>query len=175
MANHNEDIQHHENNPCVVKTMDKTVNQFEAPFKQASSLACCNSIDNKGCKEAADSSDLRWFSQCITCLKASCSFSVPIVKRKSCPRSSKTRGPVTFCEASIWKAEDIQGLIMPSPPKCDGKEISYLSASLKVHLPNKAGRRCKQIDCSSEENNSLIPGRVLDKKKSISPKVHEWG
>ena len=38
-----------------------------------------NSIDNKGCKEAADSSDLRRFSRCIPRLRASCSFSVPTV------------------------------------------------------------------------------------------------
>ena len=59
MTIHNGDTQHHENHPCAVKIHVHPVSQLDAPFKQANSLARCNSVDNKGCKEAANSSDLR--------------------------------------------------------------------------------------------------------------------
>ena len=72
MASHNEDKHHHENHPCGVKIekpcslRGKIVNQLDALFRQANSLAHCNSFDKKECKEAADSSDLRQFSYCIS-------------------------------------------------------------------------------------------------------------
>ena len=74
--------------------------------------------------------------------------------------------------------EVTQGLIIPRPPRRDGKEINCLSTSLKVLLPVKVGNRCTRIICSNGENKSPIASYqaiMFWIKMSISPKVHESG
>ena len=98
------DIQHHTNYPCAVKNhFHPKVKQLKAPFKQAYPLAHCNSIDNKGCKQSPDSSDLQQFCKMYLLLNGQVFIQYAnIVCCEPCCRKSETRGPFTLYEASNW-------------------------------------------------------------------------